>query len=167
MSLQPDPTRRDPVRLILDFLNTVDVEEDTDAYEELSGFQAWVQQHLGLAAENATKQAWHAARGFRDAVRTAVGATPAAELPASAVPVQLQVSTDGTVSLSGHTPTEMVAAAIAELAVSGDWTRVKICPADDCQWAFYDRSRNQSRQWCSMAVCGNRAKARAHRQRVG
>ena len=43
--------------------------------------------------------------------------------------------------------------------------RVKICPADDCLWAFYDESRNGSRQWCSMAVCGNRAKARAHRAR--
>jgi predicted RNA-binding Zn ribbon-like protein len=43
--------------------------------------------------------------------------------------------------------------------------RVKICPADDCRWAFHDNSRNGSRQWCSMAVCGNRAKARAHRAR--
>jgi predicted RNA-binding Zn ribbon-like protein len=42
---------------------------------------------------------------------------------------------------------------------------VKICPADDCLWAFYDESRNGSRQWCSMDDCCNRAKARAHRAR--
>ncbi|MEO8517650.1 MAG: CGNR zinc finger domain-containing protein [Dermatophilaceae bacterium] len=40
-----------------------------------------------------------------------------------------------------------------------------MCPADGCRWGFNDTSRNRSRQWCSMEVCGNRAKARAHRGR--
>jgi len=47
----------------------------------------------------------------------------------------------------------------------GSWERLKACRADTCQWAFYDRSKNRSGAWCSMAVCGNRAKARAYRQR--
>jgi predicted RNA-binding Zn ribbon-like protein len=38
--------------------------------------------------------------------------------------------------------------------------RLKICP--NCEWLFIDRSRNRSRNWCDMAVCGNRAKARLH-----
>lgn len=38
--------------------------------------------------------------------------------------------------------------------------RIKICP--NCGWLFVDRSRNSSRLWCDMAVCGNRAKARRH-----
>jgi predicted RNA-binding Zn ribbon-like protein len=44
--------------------------------------------------------------------------------------------------------------------------RLKICP--NCSWLFLDRSRNSSRLWCDMTVCGNRAKARHHyrRQRV-
>ena len=42
---------------------------------------------------------------------------------------------------------------------------VKACPADDCRWAFYDRSRNRSGTWCDMSDCGNRAKARAYRKR--
>jgi len=41
--------------------------------------------------------------------------------------------------------------------------RVRICP--NCRWLFLDRSRNGSRLWCDMAVCGNRAKARRHYQR--
>jgi predicted RNA-binding Zn ribbon-like protein len=41
--------------------------------------------------------------------------------------------------------------------------RLKICP--NCNWLFLDRSRNSSRLWCDMAVCGNRAKARQHYSR--
>ena len=47
----------------------------------------------------------------------------------------------------------------------GTWARLKACREDTCQWAFYDRSKNRSATWCSMAVCGNRAKARTYRQR--
>jgi predicted RNA-binding Zn ribbon-like protein len=47
----------------------------------------------------------------------------------------------------------------------GSWERLKVCPADDCLWAFYDRSRNRSRRWCDMEVCGNRAKVRGYRER--
>lgn len=39
-------------------------------------------------------------------------------------------------------------------------SRAKICP--NCEWLFLDRSKNQSRLWCEMAVCGNRNKARLH-----
>jgi predicted RNA-binding Zn ribbon-like protein len=41
--------------------------------------------------------------------------------------------------------------------------RMKIC--GNCGWLFLDRSKNRSRSWCDMAVCGNRAKAGRHRQR--
>ena len=47
----------------------------------------------------------------------------------------------------------------------GQWIRLKVCPADDCQWAFYDRSRNRSATWCDMKVCGNRHKVREYRER--
>ncbi|MFZ1680988.1 MAG: CGNR zinc finger domain-containing protein [Rhizobiaceae bacterium] len=41
--------------------------------------------------------------------------------------------------------------------------RIRACP--NCDWLFFDRSRNGSRIWCDMAVCGNRAKARRHHRR--
>ena len=47
----------------------------------------------------------------------------------------------------------------------GTWTRLKACRAHSCHWLFYDRSRNHSAVWCSMAVCGNRTKTRAYRAR--
>jgi predicted RNA-binding Zn ribbon-like protein len=43
--------------------------------------------------------------------------------------------------------------------------RVKICP--NCHWLYFDESRNRSRRWCDMRVCGNRAKARRHYDRNG
>jgi len=56
--------------------------------------------------------------------------------------------------------------AIAERAqTAGTWERLKGCPDEGCGWAFYDWSKNRSATWCSMETCGNRAKARAYRQR--
>lgn len=43
--------------------------------------------------------------------------------------------------------------------------RIKICP--NCHWLYFDESRNRSRRWCDMKVCGNRAKARRHYDRNG
>jgi predicted RNA-binding Zn ribbon-like protein len=56
-------------------------------------------------------------------------------------------------------------AIVAEAMRAGTWGRLKACRSDDCRWAFFDESKNHSRAWCSMAVCGNRAKARAFRER--
>lgn len=44
--------------------------------------------------------------------------------------------------------------------------RIKTCAAPDCGWKFVDQSKNQSRRWCDMAVCGNLAKARQYRART-
>lgn len=41
--------------------------------------------------------------------------------------------------------------------------RIKICP--NCHWLYFDESRNRSRRWCDMRVCGNRAKAQRHYNR--
>ena len=51
------------------------------------------------------------------------------------------------------------------LLTSKELDRVRVCGADDCDWLFLDESRSRSRQWCNMAVCGNRAKARRFYQR--
>jgi predicted RNA-binding Zn ribbon-like protein len=53
-------------------------------------------------------------------------------------------------------------AVVAGAMIDGAWSRLKVCPGAECGWAFYDHSRNQSGRWCSMSVCGGRAKARAH-----
>ena len=53
----------------------------------------------------------------------------------------------------------------AQAMLDGSWSRLKICPGEDCDWAFFDHSRNQTGRWCSMSVCGGRAKARSHYRR--
>ncbi len=58
-----------------------------------------------------------------------------------------------------------LAMVVRDAMLSGEWGRLKACPDEECQWAFYDRSRNRSRTWCNMQDCGNRAKVRAFRAR--
>jgi predicted RNA-binding Zn ribbon-like protein len=59
----------------------------------------------------------------------------------------------------------LLLATTARAMIDGGWSRLKVCPGEDCGWAFYDHSRNQTGRWCSMSVCGGRAKARAHYRR--
>jgi predicted RNA-binding Zn ribbon-like protein len=58
-----------------------------------------------------------------------------------------------------------IVATVAELAPTDEWKRLKGCRDEHCRVAFYDKSRNRSRAWCSMEVCGNREKARSFRAR--
>ena len=58
-----------------------------------------------------------------------------------------------------------IVATVAELAPTDEWKRLKTCRDETCRVVFYDKSRNRSRAWCSMEVCGNREKARSFRQR--
>ena len=59
----------------------------------------------------------------------------------------------------------LVATIVAVAQLDGRWSRLKACPGDHCGWVFYDNSRNQASGWCSMQICGQRAKARAYRRR--
>jgi predicted RNA-binding Zn ribbon-like protein len=47
----------------------------------------------------------------------------------------------------------------------GTWMLLKACANDECQWAFYDKSRNHGGTWCEMSACGNKLKNRAFRAR--
>ncbi|HJW32485.1 MAG TPA: ABATE domain-containing protein [Holophagaceae bacterium] len=53
----------------------------------------------------------------------------------------------------------------ADLLASPRLAQVRECDGLQCTWLFLDFSRAHSRRWCSMASCGNRAKARRHHQR--
>jgi predicted RNA-binding Zn ribbon-like protein len=61
----------------------------------------------------------------------------------------------------------LLADAGARAVTAGDLDRLRTCANEDCRWAFYDTSRSGRRKWCDMASCGNRAKARRHRERYG
>lgn len=60
-----------------------------------------------------------------------------------------------------------VAWSAAELLMQGPLERIRECPGQGtCGWLFLDLSKNASRRWCDMRVCGNRAKARRHYERA-
>jgi CGNR zinc finger/Putative stress-induced transcription regulator len=61
----------------------------------------------------------------------------------------------------------VIVAGYVRAVAGGQWRRIRRCPAEDCAWAFWDSSAKGTRRWCTMRVCGNRAKARAFAQRRG
>jgi predicted RNA-binding Zn ribbon-like protein len=58
-----------------------------------------------------------------------------------------------------------VSVAAMRLFVEVPSNRIKVCPGQGCQWLFLDHTKNRSRRWCSMALCGNLSKIRAYRLR--
>jgi predicted RNA-binding Zn ribbon-like protein len=59
-----------------------------------------------------------------------------------------------------------LARSLADLVCTEDFTCVKACEGPECTLLFVDRTRGRARRWCSMSVCGNRAKQAAHRKRT-
>jgi hypothetical protein len=155
------------VGLVLAFLNTIDVERGDDVLDDPARWRGWTAGH-GLDPPSPAEAGGSAsaARNVRDALRAAVLAGPDRATPGTIgglVRVELH---RGIPTLVPGDPVGAVLAAGVRLVVLGDWDRVKICPADGCLWAFFDHSRNRSRTWCSMRVCGNRTKARNWRERA-
>jgi predicted RNA-binding Zn ribbon-like protein len=64
-----------------------------------------------------------------------------------------------------ESPLWPVARAAAALLTSPELERLRQCGGDECGWLFLDRSRNHSRQWCTMEDCGNLSKVRRFRER--
>ena len=56
--------------------------------------------------------------------------------------------------------------ALAQLVCAEDFSNVKACEGHPCTLFFADHTRGRARRWCSMAICGNRAKQATHRQRA-
>jgi predicted RNA-binding Zn ribbon-like protein len=105
---------------------------------------------------------------LRDAIRALLRANNGLEADVAGASRALDVAglhagfADGGLVFEAREP---VVAAVAAAMADGSFSRVKACRADDCQWAFVDTARNRSRQWCDMAICGNREKARRFRSR--
>jgi CGNR zinc finger/Putative stress-induced transcription regulator len=58
-----------------------------------------------------------------------------------------------------------ILADVVVAASRGSWTRMKICAAEDCRWAYYDHSKSRTGRWCAMETCGNRHKTRRYRRK--
>jgi predicted RNA-binding Zn ribbon-like protein len=68
-----------------------------------------------------------------------------------------------------HAPIEAILGPIAlsalRLLIESDCSRIKQCRGDHCGWLFVDTTKNKSRRWCEMRICGNRAKQKRHQHR--
>jgi predicted RNA-binding Zn ribbon-like protein len=167
------------LELIRDFVNTADLEDGVERLADPKALRHWLSAH-GLAGERgrATAADLDEARALREALRELLRAHTGVSADvesASAVLDRAARRNDVRLRFAGGTvelvPARRgvggVLAAVAGAMADGSWERLKACRSDTCRWAFVDSARNHSRQWCDMKVCGNRAKARAFRERHG
>ncbi|MDX3757520.1 CGNR zinc finger domain-containing protein [Streptomyces mirabilis] len=151
--------------LIQSLVNTLDIESGADSLDTAEG-----RATFGLAEGEA-----EAARELRESLRAACLAhaghpahravIPLGELLARA-PLHVTVDEhDGAARLvpAGDSLAARVAGVLADALVEGTWLRLKACEAPTCHWAYYDRSPAGRGRWCSMSVCGARAKMRRYR----
>ena len=167
--------------MVREFVNTLDIEGGTDDLETPRGLASWLAER-GLLQSGAKlgQRELRRAIELREALRQLLLANNGAPLRPEEIETLNQAVSDATLSVrfdgegrpalrvKGSGPGAGLAPLVAivyEAMVSGSWTRLKACPADECHWAFYDHSKNRSGTWCDMTVCGNRAKARAYRER--
>lgn len=171
----------EPLALVQDFLNTFDLEGEV---EELTGpdqLRAWLTAHSLLdrsarVGDGDLERALAVRGGLRE-LAMANADLPVDEAAIRALnlaldPALLQARFGPAGSWRLDPSASGVDGALARLAAvvidamhDGTWSRLKPCRNHDCRWLFYDHSTNRSGTWCTMAVCGNRLKARAYRRR--
>jgi predicted RNA-binding Zn ribbon-like protein len=176
---EPAPGR---LQVVAAFVNTLDVEVGQDSLSDPISLAGWLTETgllpdgtLPLSDEEVAK-----AVELREALRTllaannGIGQADLARLNTSTQDLTLRVVFEGARSAALRPERDGIDGALADLVgvvftamTDGTWNRLKVCREDTCRWAYYDSSKNRSASWCSMAVCGNRAKARAYRARAG
>lgn len=168
------------IGLVQAFVNTVDLEDGPEELTDPAHLSSWLSVH-GLLAEGGSAELddLKHALALREALRGIIGANSGGAVypvdvatlneAAAASRLRARFGPDGRARLepeaTGVTGAlgRIVAATFAAMAEE-DWTHLKLCDSPTCRWAFFDRSRNHSSRWCTMASCGNRAKAKRFRQ---
>ncbi|MBQ1161861.1 CGNR zinc finger domain-containing protein [Streptomyces smyrnaeus] len=172
----------EPLLLVQELVNTLDIETGKDQLATPEGLARFVSDH-GLTRFRLGKPDLAGLRELREALRAAclahtsgAPASPEAaetlERHLGAAPLALRIEAGGEAALEaapGLTGlpalTAHLAARIAIAAGDGSWQRLKACETHDCQWVYYDRSPAGRSRWCTMSVCGSRAKMRTYRAR--
>ncbi len=172
-------TAAGPIGLVQAFVNSADLQDGPETLSTPEALSTWLSSHGLMPAGGASDQGdvRHAV-ALREALRGIIGANSGGAVypvdvatlneAASASKLRARFGSDGRARLepdvSGVTGAlgRIVAAAFTAVA-DDDWTRLKLCRSRTCRWAFFDRSRNHSSRWCTMASCGNREKARRFR----
>ena len=177
----PAPGELETVRA---FVNTRDIDDDIELLSGPEELVEWLAANALLCDRGdarATAADVRRAIGLREALRAHLFAHHGEPLAAGAAETLDRAARRArlTVRFTGPDETDVAPAAagvdgalgqllaiVTRAIGDGTWQRLKACPADTCQWAFYDASRNRSAVWCDMRVCGNRAKVRGFRERT-
>ena len=177
----PRPRAPAPLGLVQDLVNTADLEAGTDQLSSPSALRDWLGLHELPRPRRVTTAVLGRVVELREAIRDSLaanahsarpGSSARLEVAARSAPLRLAGGPGGPrlVALGGplDRAVGVILAAIAEASAAGLWPRLKVCRNDACRWAYRDGSKNRSGVWCTMAVCGNRAKgARFRRQARG
>jgi predicted RNA-binding Zn ribbon-like protein len=178
MPSNPAPGELETVRA---FINTWDAEDDTESLASPAELRDWLAEHDLIESGARVTAADHRnALEVREALRAMLMANAGLDLDPAAGRTLDETARRARLSVRfdehGHVHTAPEAsgvdgalgrllALVAGAQDEGKWSRLKACLADDCQWAYYDLSRNRSAVWCDMASCGNRQKVRSYRER--
>jgi predicted RNA-binding Zn ribbon-like protein len=166
------------VGLLQAFLNTADIESETDLVATPAALGQWLESK-GLMPQATELGAAEHARvlELRERLRDAFEAithgtsprTAFARLNQIAGQVPLRVRFGDAAHLeparSDAPALGPILATVYDALSDKALVRLKVCRNDACRWAFYDTSRNRSGVWCTMAICGNRQKGRVYRRR--
>ena len=171
----------EPLALVQDFCNTIDLEGEVEELPDPDRLRSWLAARglLGRRApvdDDDLERVLAVRAGLRElAMANAdLPVDPAAvrSLNRALGPARLQARFDPGGGWRLDPGASGVDAGLARLAAividamhDGTWRRLKPCRNHVCRWLFYDHSTNRSGTWCTMAVCGNRLKARAYRRR--
>ena len=167
--------------LVRDYVNTLDFETGIDLIATPDELAVWLSEQ-GLVDDlvEPTEQELADALAVREAIRELLLANNDVDVDAAAASQTLEDAgrkaqlgvrfENGRPVLApegegARGAIGRLVATVAELAPTDEWKRLKSCRDEHCRVAFYDKSRNRSRAWCSMEVCGNREKARSFRAR--
>jgi len=174
----------DDIELVSAFINTLEknvTRPDEESFGSPEALGSWMNAYGIPPGDDLGPADVKRAIEFREAMRLLLLANNSGELDHDALRRLREAADEGLIRVEIHEDGEAFArparagvpalfarllAAVADSQCAGSWGRLKACAAEDCQWAFYDTSRNRSRTWCSMEVCGNRAKTRAYRARL-
>lgn len=173
-----------PLLLVQGFVNTLDLEAGTDLLADPDTARDWLVRArlLDSAAAQPTRSELELARGVREGLRWTLrhaddggddveGRLAPLRAVSDAHRARLRVEAGGAIGLENSRRHDIGDGLFELLLIvhraqeDGSWRRLKVCANPECQWAFYDRSRNQQGSWCEMAVCGNRLKNRQLRAR--
>ncbi|MCR6484928.1 CGNR zinc finger domain-containing protein [Amycolatopsis sp. OK19-0408] len=168
MSLEVRPTMSDET-LLLDLLNTTPVHDGIpgDDLADPAAAREWLAAHGQPATDNEHRALVEARSVLQRIVRGEVGPAAAGAFVDGAG-YRASFGEDG-VEWHLNVPAGRAAAARAVLAwdalAKSSPGRLRPCANPECRLFLIDHSKPNSARWCSMAVCGNRMKARRHYQR--